>query len=169
MGNPPAQRAMDGYDMTTETFDNVDVAAYAAAIKKKGSDPDFPVNHQAMMSPQAEQWQEACGSEVNTLVGMGTWTIVTRKNVQDLGRKVIPLTWALRLKRMPDGTLYKYKAGLCVRGDRQVYGEDYWQSFSPVCQWSSVRLLLVLSIGHNMHTRQVDYHQNEEDCVLKLA
>jgi hypothetical protein len=72
-----------------------------------------------------------------------------------------------------------------------VAGIDYGESFSPVVQWSSVRLMLILSIVHGLETRQVDYvnafaqadldrdvfveipkgcdHSNEGlDCVLKL-
>ncbi len=72
-----------------------------------------------------------------------------------------------------------------------VAGVDYFESFSPVVQWSSVRLMLILSIVHGLETRQVDYvnafaqadldrdvfveiprgyeHLNESvDCVLKL-
>ena len=128
--------------------------------------------------------------EIQTLLDMKTWTIVTRASVKQAGRKVLPTTWSFRLKRRPDGTAYKYKARWCVRGDLQVYGKDYWQSYSPVCQWSTVHLLLIMSVVHGLHTRQVDYvnafaqaklekeiyvelpkgygHNNNEDCVLRL-
>jgi hypothetical protein len=38
-----------------------------------------------------------------------------------------------------------------------IAGVDYGESFSPVVQWSSVRLILILSIVHGLETRQVDY------------
>ena len=71
-----------------------------------------------------------------------------------------------------------------------VQNVDYFQSYSPVVQWSSVRLMLIISIIHALETRQVDYvnafaqasldkdvfielpqgfeHNNDEDCVLQL-
>ena len=76
-----------------------------------------------------------------------------------------------------------------MRGDLET-SEDYRESFSSVVQWSSVRLMLILSIVHGLHTRQVDYvnafaqadlerlvfmelpqgveHMNDDDCVLLL-
>ena len=90
-------------------------------------------------------------------------------------------------KRTPDGLPTKKKARFCVRGDLQ---NDDVESYSPVVQWSSVRLMLILSIVHGLETRQVDYvnafaqadldrevfieipegyeHFNDVDCVLKL-
>lgn len=75
-----------------------------------------------------------------------------------------------------DGTPTKYKARFCVRGDMEIKGVDYFESYSPVVQWSTVRLLLIMSIVHGMHTRQVDYvnafaqsplPQNEE-CYIEM-
>ena len=43
-----------------------------------------------------------------------TWTLVPRGN-----KKTIPGTWAFRVKRKPDGSLNKFKARFCVRGDLQ--------------------------------------------------
>ena len=39
----------------------------------------------------------------------------------------------------------------------QVEGEDYFESYAPVVQWSTTRLLIIMSILHNLHTCQVDY------------
>ena len=72
----------------------------------------------------------------------------------------------------------------------QVEGEDYFESYAPVVQWSTGRWMLILSIVYGMHTRQVDYVNafaqanikeevyievprgyeavDEQDCVLKL-
>ena len=38
-----------------------------------------------------------------------------------------------------------------------VQNVDYLESYSPVVQWSSVQLLLIVSIVHGLETRQVDY------------
>ncbi len=102
---------------------------------------------------------------------------------------MIKSTWAFRLKRLPSGEATKKKARFCVRGDLQSQFEQF-ESYSPVVQWSTVRLMLILSIVHGLQTRQVDYvnafaqadldkdvfieipqgyeHSNDVDCVLKL-
>ena len=195
VGSPAAHLALAGFDAVTETFDCVDYISFKAMAttrvkSKKGNDPDFPTFHQAMMRPDAEEWKEAMKEELQTLIKLKTWTVVSREEAVRKGKKVIKSTWAFRQKRSPDGLPTKKKARCCVRGDQQDENVDYFESYSPVVQWSSVRLMLVLSIVHGLETRQVDYvnafaqadlnkdvfiemppgfeHNNQVDCVLKL-
>jgi hypothetical protein len=196
IGCPAAHVAMAGFDAVTETFDCVDFHSFKALTTqtrklKKGQDPDYPTFEQVMRSPDVLDWKKAMDKEITTLVDMKTWTIVPRSMAVAAGKKVIPVTWAFRQKRDPMGNPTKKKARLCVQGDTMVAGVDYGESFSPVVQWSSVRLMLILSIVHGLETRQVDYvnafaqadldrdvfveipkgfdHCNDGlDCVLKL-
>lgn len=168
------------WNAETGEFDFRDPVAFAAmqrALKKpkKGSDPDYPMYHQAMSSPEYREWQDAMIKEIRTLEKMGTWKKILRSSVP-ANKRVIKSTWAFRLKRSPDGTPTKYKARFCVRGDMEIKGVDYFESYSPVVQWSTVRLLLIMSIVHGMYTRQVDYvnafaqaplPQNEE-CYIEM-
>ena len=155
-----AYAALQAFDETNKTFDYLNPLAFAAATRasKKGNDPDFPQYHQAMASPEAAYWKEAMDVEIQELIKIGTWELVSRQEALASGRKIVKSTWAFRLKRLPDGTPKKYKARFCVRGDTQVAVEDYDADgiYSPVVQWSSVRLMLILSIVHGLHTRQVD-------------
>jgi hypothetical protein len=65
--------------------------------------------------------------------------------------------WWLRAKRYLDGRMRKHKARFCVRGDRQVEGVDYTDKYSPVVSWSTVRMLITLSLKEDLYTRQVDF------------
>ena len=60
-------------------------------------------------------------------------------------------------QRFPDGSIQKLKARLCVRGDKQVPGIDFTKSYSPVVQWTSICLILILSLVLNWQTVQMDY------------
>ena len=60
-------------------------------------------------------------------------------------------------KRFPDGRLRSYKARLCVRGDQQREGIDFFETYAPIVQMSTVRLMLTLAAKHNFVTKQVDY------------
>ena len=60
-------------------------------------------------------------------------------------------------RRLSDGTPSKYKARYCVRGDLQSEGVDYFETYAPVVQWSTVRLVLTMILSHGWHTKQVDY------------
>ena len=51
-------------------------------------------------------------------------------------------------------------------------GSIFWDTYAPVVQWSTVRLVLVLSALSNLKTRQVDYVQAythaDIDCDLYM-
>ena len=50
----------------------------------------------------------------------------------------------------------KFKARLCARGDFQVYGEDYFDSFAPTAKFQSVRVIMSLAAGNRWKQRQSD-------------
>ena len=51
----------------------------------------------------------------------------------------------------------KFKARYCVRGDLQREGIDYFETYAPVVQWSTIRLVLTLILTKKWVTKQVDY------------
>ncbi len=69
------------------------------------------------------------------------------------GNKVIP---AIYQKRYVDGSLKKHKARLCAGGHQQEYGVNFFDTYSPVVQWMTVCLMLVLTLIDGLHTRQID-------------
>ena len=163
VGNPLAHAALAGFDAVTETFDAVDCVSFQALMSaqtkhkskgRKGEDPDLPALQQAMLRPDWDEWRDAMEAEIEVLKKLKTWTVVPRSEALALGATIIKSTWALRQKRSPDGTPTKKKGRLCVRGDLLPSPFD---NYSPVVQWSSVRLMLILSIVHGLKTRQVDY------------
>ena len=88
-----------------------------------------------------------------TLILQCTWTSVPR--TKDLN--VLKGTWVFKLKRLPDGTPYRFKARFCARGDLQKEGIDFFETYAPVVQWSTIRLLLSTVLTEGWSTRQVDY------------
>ena len=122
-----------------------DARVYAAAHhkltrkKRKKPDPDMPSLYQIKHRVDLEKWIEAMRKEVIQLVGLKTWEKVPRPKHE----QVIPVTWVLKLKRLPDLTPYKYKARLCVRGDLEE-DVDCFDTYAPVVQWSSIRMVLTI-------------------------
>ena len=70
---------------------------------------------------------------------------------------VIPSTFAFLIKRNPDLVIKKFKARFCARGDMQIEGVDYFETFAPVVNWHTIRMLLVMSIILPLVSMQVDY------------
>ena len=44
-----------------------------------------------------------------------------------------------------------------MRGDLQIAGIDFFETYAPVVQWSTIRILLSTVLTEGWHTRQVDY------------
>ena len=49
------------------------------------------------------------------------------------------------------------KARFCVRRDLQIEGMEFFETYAPVVQWSTVCALLVMSIVLNLATQQIDF------------
>ena len=83
---------------------------------------------------------------------MKCWDVVDRLP----SMKVLGSTWALRLKRYPDGLVKKFKARFCARGDQQVAGVDVFETWAPVAQWTTIRMMLILEVLLGLCSKQGD-------------
>ena len=147
-------------DLDTSILNCSDPRAYAAKVRR-GNDIDNPSFHEAIHGNHAIDYQKAMELEIKQLMRQKTWQRISRSDVplDDKGnkRRVLKGTWAFKLKRFPDGTPHKFKARYCVRGDLQTEGVDYFDTYAPVVQWSTVRMLLTLILSNGWTTKQVDY------------
>jgi hypothetical protein len=121
------------------------------------SNQDTMYFHQAMKAPDRKQFMQAVIKEVNDHIENKNWELIPRDKVPK-GTTILPSVWSMKRKRdIKTQQVYKHKARLNVHGGKQVYGENYFETFAPVVTWFSIRLLLVLSILNKWHTRQVDF------------
>ena len=98
--------------------------------KSEANKEDNPNWRQAMNGPfRKEYWDAAC-KEIETLEEMEAWEVVDK--TPDMN--VIQSIWAFRLKRFPDGMVKKFKARFCARGDQQLEGVDFFETYAPVVQ-----------------------------------
>jgi hypothetical protein len=129
-------------------------------------DPDTPRLHEAMRGEHRDEFLAAMGKEIAELEAHGTWNIVRKESMPD-GANLLPSTWALKIKRFPDGRMRKNKARFCVRGDKQIAGVDYFESYAPVASWSTVRMVMNLAVQRGWATRQVDFSNAFVQAELK--
>ena len=132
----------------------------------KKNDPDHPKWGEAMRGQYKDEFLAAMGREISELEEHSTWKLVKRAAVPE-GAHVLASTWVFRIKSYPDGRFRKTKARFCVRGDMQEEGVDYFERYAPVVAWSTVRLLLCLSISNGWKTRQVDFSNAFVQAELK--
>ena len=122
-------------------------------LSTKANAEDNPKWFDAVNGPYAVQFYEAMVTELGTLEEIGAWT----KVVRDKTMNVLKSTWAFKIKRYPSGLVRKFKARFCVRGDMQIEGVDFDETYAPVVNWITVRTLLILSLQLGLVTAQVDY------------
>ena len=127
------------------------------AFSARANTADTPRFHEAMSSQDREGFIEAMRAELDQLSSMNAFVCVPRNKAIQEGRRIIDSTWVFRRKRYPDGRVKKLTARLCVRGDQQQEGIDFFDTYSPVVSWSTIRLLLIMSIILDLETKQVDY------------
>ena len=69
---------------------------------------------------------------------MDLWEVVSRTKYKNF----LWTMWAFNLKRFPYGLIKKFKAQFCARGDPQVEGIDFFETYAPVAQWTTICLML---------------------------
>ena len=141
--------AVEDYELQREAEDPI---AFAAS----GADPDTLHYNAAMKAHDSEDFKVAMLKEANDHTTRLHWALWEKRNVP-AGHKILSAIWAFKCKRRIDTrAVYKHKARINVHGGQQTYGVNYWETFSPVVNWFSIRLTLVLSLIYQWKTRQID-------------
>jgi Reverse transcriptase (RNA-dependent DNA polymerase) len=92
--------------------------------------------------------------EIKTLKRMGTWETVLCPE----GKNIVGSKWVFQLKCKADGSIDKYKARLITRSFTQIYGVDYFDTFSPVMKLASIRTILTLAARHDWDVDTFDFN-----------
>ena len=136
------QAMCDLMNMNTDSFSNTVEEIHPMFLSSMANASDNPRWEEAMNGPLREGYWEACEKEMNTLIEKECWELVDRNEIEhreDIN--LLPSTWAFKCKRFPDGLVRKLKARFCARGDKQIENIDYFETFAPVVNWTTVRLL----------------------------
>jgi hypothetical protein len=111
--------------------------AHSAASKE-----DNPGWREATWGKFADDYWKAMEVEIFTLESIDAWEMVHREDDMN----VINSTWAFKCKRYPDGLIKKFKARFCACGDQQLEGIDFFETYAPIVQWMTIRLMFVLEV-----------------------
>ena len=116
------------------------LAACSASSKYNTDNPSFDT---ATRGPFQAQFWKAMYDELSTLIQeFDCWDYVPC--TPDMN--ILPSTWAFKIKRYPDDRVKKLKARFCARGDQQKEGIEYFETWAPVVQWLTVRIVMILAI-----------------------
>lgn len=115
---------------------------------------------------EIELWYESMDIELQALRDKRTMTEINRKDVPT-GKQIVKSTRAFKKKRRPNGEMYKRKSTFCIRGDLQILDNND-STFSPVVDWSTVRLLFIICVALGMKSRTICTWNEESDHRLQL-
>ena len=113
--------------------------------------------HQAMKEPDKEEFVKAMVKEYNDHTERKHWELVTKDQVPE-GTKNFDSIWSMKRKRdITTRKVFKWKARLNIHGGQQEYGVNYFETYSPVVNWFSVRTLLAMALLNKWHSRQINF------------
>jgi Reverse transcriptase (RNA-dependent DNA polymerase) len=99
-------------------------------------------------------WKEAMDRKISSLEQARTWSMVPCPT----GKNVVGCKWVFRLKRKADGSIDKYKACLVARGFTQIYGINYYNTYSPVTRLTSFCLILAIAACNNWEVEAFNFN-----------
>ncbi len=91
-----------------------------------------------MMNSTRRQWALKCKHSTGSHMGY-----CAKKSSTHNHQCFLPLTWVYKLKCYPDGHPRKFKAWLCIKGDKQIKGIDYTDKYAPVVSWTTMQMLII--------------------------
>lgn len=107
--------------------------------------------HEALKSANADDWYIAMQYEISKLLEHEVFVVVER--VQDV--HVLQGMWVFTIKEEADGTL-EFKARWVVRGDSQIPGLEFGETFAASGDYTAARTVVSLSVNPSSTLTTID-------------
>ncbi|GKA28707.1 retrotransposon protein, putative, ty1-copia subclass, partial [Tanacetum coccineum] len=116
-------------------------------------DINKPTSYKAvMLDSESNKWIDAMNAEIQFMMDNMVWVMV------DLppGYKTVGSKWIFKKKTDTDDIVHTYKAHLVAKGYTQLYGVDYEETFSPVSDIRSIRILISIAAFYDYEIWKMD-------------
>lgn len=150
---------------TTHSPDNFWTTACRehALTTAKAADFVTPRTHrEAVNGPQGSEWARSINRELSSLKTKGVWDVVPATKQKPIGMK-----WVFKVKQDELGNVLKFKSRLVCQGFRQRHGIDFFDTYAPVANYSSIRAMLAFAAFHDLEMHQMDVDVAFLNGVLK--
>lgn len=138
----PTQRLWRSSERLASQTMTTEQSMHAAVMYTEENQLNTPVTYsEAMSGSDALRWKEACNDEIKSLIKNKTWTLVPLPS----GNRALTCKWVFRIKTDAKGNIQKYKARLVAKGFLQIEGVEFYETFSPVTKFTSVRILVAMA------------------------
>ena len=138
---------------------NHDISNYVSYECLSPSYRTFVASLQSMSIPtdwkaakQDPKWRQAMMEELDALRKNKTWELAHLPK----GKKAVSCKWIYTIKQNSEGKIDRYKARLVARGYSQTYGIDYDETFAPVANMNTVRILVSCAANFGWPLHQLD-------------
>jgi hypothetical protein len=105
-----------------------------------------------MKTQHAKEWQNAVDLELDTLRNNCTWLAVDKP----ASSRPLHSKWVFKTKLDADGGIERFKARLVACGNEQQAGVNYNDTFAPVLDLATARMILALSVIWHCPARHGD-------------
>ncbi|GFV03691.1 retrovirus-related Pol polyprotein from transposon RE1 [Trichonephila clavipes] len=95
---------------------------------------------QTIRSRDASKWHDAMDKEINVMMERKVWDLVDHPD----NIKILENRWVYTIKYDENNKIVRYKARLVARGNTQLRGESFDKVFSPVVNFTIVRLFFTI-------------------------
>jgi transposase InsO family protein len=153
----PAQGATNRYSLRSKgpvsPGNVVALRVMALAVSNSTADVTIPRSFaEAMRTSQAVMWKDAMGEEMNSIVSKDTFVWEPRPR----NSKVIPTRWVFAIKQDAMGNIQRFKARVVAKGFKQIEGVDFNETYAPVCDQNTRRVLFAIAAQQKLHMHQID-------------
>ncbi|GBO00554.1 Retrovirus-related Pol polyprotein from transposon RE1 [Araneus ventricosus] len=93
---------------------------------------------EVITSSLKEKWINDIETEITSMKDKEVWEIVPHP----LNKTAIGCRWVYSIKENSEGQILRYKVRLVAQRLHQVEGLDYYETFSPVVNFTLVRIFL---------------------------
>lgn len=97
---------------------------------------------EVIISDFRQKWEESMDDEIKAIEKRDVWEIIPKPK----DCKPITSRWVYSLKTNVDGTVKRFKSRLVAHGHKQKYLVNFTSTFSPVIDFSLVKLFFVLLV-----------------------
>ncbi|GFV19387.1 retrovirus-related Pol polyprotein from transposon RE1 [Trichonephila clavipes] len=97
---------------------------------------------QAIRSRDSSKWHDAMDKEINVMKERKVWDLVDHPD----NIKILENRWVYTIKYDENNKIVRYKARLVAPGNTQLRGESFDEVFSPVINFTIVRLFFTICV-----------------------
>ncbi|CAI7782550.1 unnamed protein product, partial [Closterium sp. NIES-53] len=136
-----------------------DVPSLVAMLLAREGDPDAPdiptprSYAEAITGPYSSQWQTAMDAKMASWKSTGTYV----DEVPPSGANIVDGMWIFRVK-LPPGSPHSFKARYVARGFGQRQGVDFFHTFSPTPNMTTLWVLLHVAAQRDYKLHSLDFN-----------